>query len=110
MLVCIELVKIVKLNLIKDHLTPIGLTYWIMDDGSLQNDKKTLIIHTQSYTEKEVNLLSFELNKKFELDSKVIIHKKKYWVIKIPSNYFEKLLKLIKPYIHPSMNYKINIK
>lgn len=46
-----------------------------MDDGSLQNDKKTMILHTQSYTNNEVNNLSLELNEKFKLNSKVIPHK-----------------------------------
>lgn len=56
-----------------------------MDDGSLQNDKKTMIIHTQSYSYEEVMILSYELNKKFNLNSRVIPHKKVYWVILIPS-------------------------
>ena len=77
--------KIIIPNLILDYLTAEGLTYWIMDDGSLQNDKKTMIIHTQSYSYEEVMILSYELNKKFNLNSRVIPHKKVYWVILIPS-------------------------
>ena len=38
--------KIVRVGLIKNYLTPIGFAYWIMCDGSLQKDGKTLIIHT----------------------------------------------------------------
>jgi hypothetical protein len=49
-----------------------------MDDGSLQNDNKTIIIHTQSYTYEEVKTLSLELNQKFKLHSKIIPHKKIY--------------------------------
>lgn len=67
--------KIIRPGLIKNHLTAEGLAYWIMDDGSLQNDKKTMILHTQSYTNNEVNNLSLELNEKFKLNSKVIPHK-----------------------------------
>jgi hypothetical protein len=99
--------KNIKPGLIRDHLTPEGLAYWIMDDGSLQNDNKTMIIHTQSYTCEEVETLSSELNNKFKLSSKVIPHKKKYWVILIPSQNAEELSNLIKPYIHNSMSYKI---
>jgi len=73
------------------------------------HDKKTIIIHTQSYTHEEVENLSLELNEKFQLDSKVISHKNIYWVIKIPSKNYEVLLKLIKPYIHFSMYYKLNL-
>jgi hypothetical protein len=49
-----------------------------MDDGSLQNDNKTMIIHTQAYTYEEVKILSLELNEKFNFNSKVIPHKKFY--------------------------------
>jgi hypothetical protein len=81
-----------------------------MDDGSLQNDNKTMIIHTQSYTYEEVKILSLELNDKFKLQSKVISHKKIYWVILIPNKDFKILLNLIQPFIHSSMNYKLNIR
>lgn len=79
-----------------------------MDDGSLQNDKKTMILHTQSYTNNEVNNLSLELNEKFQFHSKVIPHKTKYWVIFIPNKDYEVLLKLVEQHIHPSMGYKLN--
>jgi hypothetical protein len=46
--------KIIQKNLIMNNLTDRGLAYYrrrIMGDGSLQKDNKTLILHTQSYTE-----------------------------------------------------------
>lgn len=101
--------KSIKPNLIRDHLTDLGLTYWIMDDGSLQKDKKSMIIHTQSYTNAEVELLSSELNTKFNLNSVVIPHKKIYFVIFIPSKDAKLLYNLISPHIHPSMSYKLPI-
>jgi len=42
--------KYIQEGLIKNHLTSKGLAYWIMGDGSLQKDKKTMILHTQSYS------------------------------------------------------------
>jgi len=98
--------KIIKPGLISKYLTAEGLAYWIMDDGSLQN--KTMIIHTQSYSKEEVTILSNELNIKFNFNSRVIPHKKIYWVILIPSENFEALSQLISPYMHPSMLYKLN--
>lgn len=44
-------IKIVPLN-IHDLLTPRGLAYWIMEDGSLQN--KGLHLNTYAFTEEEV--------------------------------------------------------
>lgn len=80
-----------------------------MGAGSLQSDKKTIILHTQSYTYDENLILSTELNEKFGFDSKVISHKQKYWVIKFSSKDGPSLVKLIKPYMHISFSYKIPI-
>lgn len=44
--------KIIRPNLVSNYLTAEGLAYWIMDDGSLNN--RTMIIHTQSYSQEEV--------------------------------------------------------
>ena len=41
--------KHIQPGLILNNLSPMGLAYWIMSDGSLQNDYKSLILHTQSY-------------------------------------------------------------
>lgn len=101
--------KIIKPGLVSDYLTAEGLAYWIMDDGSLQNDGKSIILHTQSYTQDEVLNLSLELNSKFNLDSKVIPHKKKYWVIFIPKTNFDIIFNLVSPHIHPSMSYKLGL-
>lgn len=99
--------KIIKPNLILNELGPIGLAYWIMCDGSLQNDYKSLILHTQGF-DKEMNLtLSEELNQKFNLHSRVILHKQKYWVIFIPSQDHLVLNNLIKDYMIESMMYKL---
>jgi hypothetical protein len=71
-------VKKIKEGLILNHLTASGLAYWIMGDGSLQKDRKTMILHTQSYTKTENIILSRELNEKFSFESEVISHKQKY--------------------------------
>jgi len=49
-----------------------------MGDGSLQSDKKTMILHTQSYNKTENLILSNELNEKFNFMTEVISHKKIY--------------------------------
>jgi hypothetical protein len=72
-------------GIIRDYLTPKGLAYWIMCDGSLQNDNRTMILHTQSFTFEENLVLSSELNSLFNLHSRVLLHKKQYYVLHIPS-------------------------
>ena len=102
-------IKTIQEGLILNHLTDRGLAYWIMGDGSLQKDRKTMILHTQSYNKNENLILSRELNKKFGFKSEVILHKKKYFVIKFNSKDALTLHNLIKPYIIESMKYKIPV-
>jgi LAGLIDADG DNA endonuclease family len=102
-------IKTIQEGLILNHLTDRGLAYWIMGDGSLNKDKKTMILHTQSYTKIENLILSRELNEKFGFRSEVILHKKKYFVVKINSKDDLTLHNLIKPYIIESMKYKIPV-
>lgn len=102
-------IKTIQEGLILNHLTDRGLAYWIIGDGSLQKDRKTMILHTQSYTKTENLILSRELNEKFGFRSEVILHKKKYFVIKFNSKDAITLHNLIKPYIIESMKYKIPV-
>ena len=94
-------------GLILNHLTERGLAYWIMGDGSLSKDRKTMILHTQGYSQDENLILSSELNKKFGFRTKVISHKKIYFVIKFNSEDALILLKAIKPFVIESMKYKL---
>ena len=102
-------IKKIGNGLILNHLTDRGLAYWIMGDGSLNKDRKTMILHTQSYSKTENLILSRELNEKFGFRSEVISHKKKYFVIKFNSKDALTLHNVIKPYIIESMKYKIPV-
>ncbi len=99
--------KMIQKNLIKNNLTAAGFAYWVMCDGSLQKNKKTIILHTQSFTFAENCLLSVELNEKFTLHTKVIKHKIVYYVIEIPAKDSACVLHLLEPYIIDSMKYKL---
>lgn len=79
----IKNIKKIQEGLILNYLTDRGLAYWIMGDGSLNKDRKTMILHTQSYTKTENLILSRELNEKFGFSSEVIKHKKKIFFNKI---------------------------
>lgn len=112
-------VKIVPLK-IKELLTPIGLAYWIMDDGSLQN--KGLHLSVYAYTYEEVILLKNTLENLFVTKSlvesgkerktiKCSIHNhQKGFRIYIWEESMELLRKHISPYMHTSMLYKITPK
>ena len=93
-------------GLITDWLTPRGLAYWIMCDGSLQKDRLTLIVHTQSFTRDENLIAANELNNKWGLHCRVISHKQRYWVLQTDPKDAATLRSLISPFLIPSMQYK----
>jgi len=80
-----------------------------MSDGSLQSDFKSMILHSQSFTRSENEILSSELNSKFGLHSRVISHKQIYWVIYIPSRDAVILHNLIAPHMIPYFHYKVPV-
>lgn len=99
-------------NLVKDHLTAVGLAYWFMDDGGKldynKNSKnKSVVLNTQSFTEEEVEIMAIELNKKFDLECETRFNKGKK-IIVIKHNSFLTLKKLIGPYIIKEMEYKLS--
>ena len=102
--------KIVPLN-INQLLTPIGLAYWIMDDGSLQN--KGLHLSTYSFTLEDITLLKSTLENLFAPDFliKCTIHNhKKGYRIYIWEESMNNIRDRISPYMHKDMLYKITPK
>lgn len=84
-----------------NYLTPTGLAYWILDDGSLSKAKGFMTLHTEGFTHKEVCLLSEMLNKKFQLSTKPMEKKNyrnkeasSYWILYIPKASVEILMAL----------------
>lgn len=67
--------KVIQKGLILNHLNEIGLAYWVMGDGSLHREGRTLTLNTQGFSLEENQILSRELNEKFGFHTKVIKHK-----------------------------------
>ena len=99
--------KIVPLNINK-LLTPRGLVYWIIDDGSLQN--KGLHLNTYGFKDEDILTLKRTLENIFGENSlKCSIHKhKKGGRIYIWKESMELLRNNISQYMHKDMLYKIN--
>jgi hypothetical protein len=99
--------KIVPSN-IQELLTPRGLAYWIMDDGSLQN--KGLHLNTYGFTNQEVLNLKFTLENLFgENTLKCSIHKhKKGNRVYIWGESMDVIRHNISKFMHKNMLYKIN--
>lgn len=103
--------KGIKNSLILDHLTDRGLAYWFMDDGGKldynKNSKnRSIVLNTQSFTDKEVEIMSKELMAKFNFECEVRSNKSKK-VIVIKNNSYPLFYKLVSSHIIPDMRYKL---
>lgn len=110
-------IKRIPLDLF-DYLTPLGLAYWFMDDGSIKSkESKGIYLNTQSFTYDEVLFLCkgleskfflkvwpspcYEKGKKHYTERKILYHQ-----IYISGHSYEILKVLIYKYLIPSMQYK----
>ncbi len=103
-----EIKKKVVPRLIHRFLKPRSLAYWFMDDGSTKGGKhRGLIINTQGFMRREQERLKEALKRNFDIE--VMIHRDGYGRYRLYMNWNEakKFVKLIEPYLHPSMMYKI---
>lgn len=98
--------KIVPLNIAED-LSPLALAVWIMDDGSLNNNR--IDISTYSFTLSEVNLLIEALKLKYNLIGQYYRDRDKGYRMYFKLGETRKLVHLIKTHMVPVMNYKIRI-
>ena len=99
--------KIVPWN-IGELLTPLGLAYWICDEGSFNQKHKCIKIATNSYTLQEVDLLLGVLRSKFNLSCWAIEEGTGY-VITIAASSVLYLQPLLKPIMPSMMMHKIGL-
>jgi hypothetical protein len=94
-------------SFIDEYLSPLALAVWIMDDGSKYKDKGIKFC-TNSFTLQEVKFLANILNIKYSLITS--IHKTgaiNQYNIYVTKESTLQLAKIVKPYIHETMLYKI---
>lgn len=96
--------KIVPCNIV-DYLTNIGLAQWIMDDGTLNGG---VVLQTDAFTIKEVELLINALKTNFDLISYIRFERKNP-VIYIPASQLVLLRSLVIEHMHPSTHYKLGL-
>lgn len=95
----------------KNDISPVSLAYWFMDDGGLLSYnkdyvRKGLVFNTQGFTLQEVETLSQNLNKTYNLDTWVKENKKKP-IIAVSGKNYNRIRYLIYPHIIKSMRYKL---
>jgi Cytochrome c oxidase subunit III/LAGLIDADG DNA endonuclease family len=101
--------KIIPQNLIEEFISPLFLAVWIMDDGgAIQN--RGIKLATHSFTLDEIQFISSLLKKKFSLDTSIVkTGAINQYNIYFPQSSLLVLINIVKPYIHPSMLYKLHI-
>ena len=93
-------IKIIPTNML-DLLSPIGLAFWLMDDGN--KTSKGIQLNSNAFSDQDLNLLLEVLRVKFELKCSLHSRNRIYiWSSSIP-----RFVELIKPHIEDSMKYKI---
>ena len=92
-------------NNIADLLDHLALAVWIMDDGSLNQNK--IDISTYSFKLEEIKLLQQALLKKFALESNFYKDRDKGFRMYFRKTETAKLIPLISKFIIPNLAYKI---
>lgn len=97
-------------NLVKNHLSDMGLAFWFMDDGGKMdygpNEGKGITLNTQCFTKNEVELLCDELIEKFDFRCWPKKNKNGY-VISISGKSYENFVNRVMPYLDESMKTKL---
>ena|SRR3989344_732869 len=98
--------KIIPADLV-NHITPLVLAVWYMDDGSIKSSKhKGIFLNTQSFNEEDVKKLQDVLRNMFGITTitrKVPGGEQIY----LGGESGGKFIEIIRPYIIPSLQYKI---
>lgn len=99
--------KIIPYQLPELLTHPLSLALWFMDDGYFYHRDKIAYIYIPKYSREEVERLLSVLKSNFSLEVIVRVKKRENLVLVFSVSQTQKLLRLIKPYIIPSMSYKI---
>jgi hypothetical protein len=100
-------VKIVPSNIF-ELLTPLGLAYFISDDGSFSKSTKIVKLCTENFIESDVDLLIQVLENKFNLECRKEKRGKGFRIV-IKNKSLETLRELVCPHLHSSMLYKLGL-
>lgn len=100
--------KIIPKKFIGKLINPLTLAVWIMDDGTNElGSGKCLKINSQSFSYNEHKYLCALLRRKFGLRAS-INRDRAYFRIRFHKESMLKLIDIVKPYILPSLFYKLS--
>lgn len=94
-------------RLLNRWLTPCGLAYWFMDDGSMKSEQsKGVIFNTQGFERPSVDRLLNVLQNQFRLNAR-IRHQSDGLQIYVSGSSYEDLAALISPFLIDAMRHKL---
>ena len=94
-------------RLIHHWLTPRGLAYWYMDDGSMKSaQSKGVLFNTQGFQRPDIERLIEVLEGRFGLQA-TIRSQSDGWQIYVSGNSFERFLDLVNQYVIEEMRHKL---
>ena len=97
-------IKIFPKNLF-NLFTPRMMTIWFMDDGS--NTKESFTLNTHSFLRQEQLYIVDFLKNNYKITATLVKDRNKF-KIRINKSSYQKFINIIKPFIIPSMIYKID--
>lgn len=87
-------------------VSPLSIAVWYMDDGYKRNDCNAIRLNTDAFSRLDHERLQRMLEGNFGITS--ALHRKgKYWNIYIPRHSVRKFVELVRPYVVPTLEYKI---
>jgi len=88
-------------------LKPLTLAIWFMDDGSLKSkDHRALILNTQGFIIKEIEMLQKGLKEKYSIEAQQRNQKDGIQLLMVGESAKE-FARIISPYLLPQFNYKL---
>ena len=95
-------------NCVLSDISPLGLAIWYQDDGSLSYGKYP-VINAGSFSFEQTQQLTSMLESRFDITATPHIDSRGYSYIRFNAENSIKFLRLISPFMHPSMQYKTTI-
>ncbi len=90
-------------------MSPVVLAHLLMGDGNLKQPDKIIRIYTNSFTRVEVDLLALAITRKLNILTKVVHDRNNQYMITISKSQLPLVQEVLKPHMHPSMYYKIDL-
>ena len=90
-----------------EHLSPLSIAVWYMDDGSLNKRYHTIVLCTNSFSTTGQLLAIDYFKEKYHIDAVLEPRRNQQTVIRINASQSRKFMDLVAPHIPPCMSYKL---